>query len=198
MSPLIFLSAVAPVAVWCGELDWFCRDAGMCASLRCPKWCAEYDFDLFWALQEVEAIRHQMQRFVLCHCFIGKPLLRDSKHFPYCFSYREMCSEKAHQGFHLLCEISQHLLDGLADNHGPQRMIPNDLSDPWLFHQCQHEADFWILRETSQQLLDGLTGNLVHVFMSRSGWVVITLVILWLLIMHHHQLKMFICPILFN
>ncbi len=54
------------------------------------------------------------------------------------------------QSFHLSSEISQHLLDELAQNFtlGSQTKYLNDSGDP---------LTFVVLNEMSQQLLDGLS-----------------------------------------
>lgn len=60
-----------------------------------------------------------------------------------------------------------------------------------LFPSCNHKIN--ILTDMSRQLLGGVTGNLVQTF---SGWIVMTLVILWLLVELQHRASFFICPLL--
>ncbi len=64
------------------------------------------------------------------------------------------------QSFHLSSEISQHLLDELAQN---QTKYLNDSGDP---------LTFVVLNEMSQQLLDGLSWNFVQTFRFPWGWIV--------------------------
>ncbi len=55
---------------------------------------------------------------------------------------------------------------------------------------------FVVLSELCQLLLDRFPWHFVQTFMSFSGWIVITLLILWLFIWCHHQIRVSTCAIL--
>ncbi len=88
------------------------------------------------------------------------------------------------QSLNLSSEISWHLLDGsvlfLHAFMVPRWCIPVTMKIPCLSSCAAMRLAFVDLSEMSQQLLGGLPWNLVHTFMSSTGWFVKTLVIHWL------------------